>query len=155
MNVLAPLFAIFNKLDQTSAQLMKSGDEINSELRVSIQQLIDHFNEKELFESKADMSRVKAQLTLTMNLEKGLIGQDMLQYGKNYEAVNQYAACIQIYSAIIRDFECVLDDVENADVFELTYLKEACEGLVRLTDDEEAKAKLKVIEKLDLTQYSL
>lgn len=118
---------------------------MHAEIRDHLQQLIEHFDEKELYESKADIARVKAQLTLTMNLDKRFAGADMIQYGRLYEKVKQYEDSIQIYHAVIRDFEEALEEsYENKEeqLLELGYLKEAYEGALRLTHDTGIPPKL-------------
>lgn len=119
---------------------------INPEIRNYIQDLIEHFDKKELYESKADLSRVKAQLTLTMHLEKRFVGADLIQYGKFYENVKQYEDSTQIYYGVIHDFEEALDTTyedKNEQLLELDFLKQAYEGVFRLTNNSETQQKLK------------
>lgn len=119
---------------------------IKPDVRDYIQELIEHFDKKELYESKADMARVKAQLTLTMNLEKRYVGADMIQYGTFYENVKQYEDSVQIYYAVVHDFEEALDSVAYEDkeeqLLELGFLKDAYEGILRLTDTPDIQQKL-------------
>lgn len=119
---------------------------INPEVRNYIQVLIEHFDKKELHESKADLARVKAQLTLTMNLEKRFVGADMIQYGKFYENVKQYEDSTKIYYGVIHDFEEALDTTyedKDEQFLELDFLKQAYEGVLRLTNNSDTKQKLK------------
>lgn len=98
-----------------------------------------------MYESKADIARVKAQVTLTMDLDKRFVGADMIQYGKLYEKVKQYEDSIQIYYAVIRDFEEALEETyknKEQQLLELGYLKEAYEGALRLTHDTGIPQKL-------------
>lgn len=118
---------------------------INPEIRNCLQELIEHFETKELHESKADLARVKAQLTLTMNLEKRYIGSDMLQYGQFYEYVKQYEDSIQVYYGVIHDFEQSLDisyEDKKEQLFELDILRQAYEGVFRLTENADIQQKL-------------
>jgi hypothetical protein len=119
---------------------------INPEIRSYLQELIVHFDKKELYESKADLSRVKAQLTLTMNLEKRFVGADMIQYGKFYENVKQFEDSIQIYYGVIHDFEEALDTTyedKAEQLLELDFLKQAYEGVFRLTNNSDIQQKVK------------
>lgn len=119
---------------------------INPEVRNYLQDLIEHFDKKELHESKADMASVKAQLTLTMNLEKSFVGADMIQYGRFYENVKQYEDSTQIYYSVIYDFEEALDTTyedKDKQLLELDFLKQAYEGVFRLTNNSETQQKLK------------
>lgn len=128
---------------------------INPEVRNYLQDLIEHFDKKELYESKADMARVKAQLTLTMNLEKRFVGADMIQYGRFYENVKQYEDSTQIYYGVIHDFEEALDTTyedKDEQLLELGFLKQAYEGVFRLTNNSETQQKL---ENLNLIISSL
>jgi hypothetical protein len=118
---------------------------INPEIRNYIQVLIEHFDKKELYESKADLARVKAQLTLTMNLEKRFVGADMIQYGKYHENVKQYEDSKQIYNGVIHNFEEALDmsyDDKDEHLLELGFLKQAYEGIFRLTNNPNIQQKL-------------
>jgi hypothetical protein len=121
---------------------------INPEIRIYIQDLIEHFNKKELYESKADLARVKAQLTLTMNLEKRFIGADMIQYGNFYENVKQYEDSTQIYYGVIHDFEEALDMTykdKDEQLLELDLLKQAYEGVFRLTNNSDIQQKINTL----------
>lgn len=116
------------------------------QVRNYLQDLIEHFDKKELYESKADIARVKAQFTLTLNLEKRFVGADMIQYGKSYEAVKQFEESTQIYFAVIHDFEDALHityEDKNEQLLELDFLKQAYEGVLRLTNNPEMHEKLK------------
>jgi len=118
---------------------------INPEIRNYLQELIEHFDKKELHESKADLARVKAQITLSMNLKKHFVGSDMIQYGKFYENVKQYEESTQIYYGIIHDFEQASNisyDDKKEQLLELDLLKQAYEGVFRLTKSTDIPQKL-------------
>lgn len=121
---------------------------INPDLRNSLQEWIEYFDKKELYESKADVARVKAQLTLTLNLDKTLVGADMIQYAKFYENVKQFDDSIQIYNGVICDFEAAITETyedKKKQLLELGFLKEAYEGNFRLTKNPEMQQKLKTL----------
>jgi hypothetical protein len=70
----------------------------------------------------------------------------MIQYGKFYENVKQYEDSIQIYKGVIHDFEkAVHTTYEDNDeqLLELDFLKQAYEGVFRLTKNSETQQKLK------------
>lgn len=130
---------------------------VNPDLRNSLQELIEHFDKKELYESKADLARVKAQLTLTLNLDKTQMGADMIQYGKSYENVKQFDDSIEIYNGVICDFEDALNRTyENKEMqaLELGFLKEAYEGIFRLTKDPAIPQKLKALKLIQSAHQS-
>ena len=81
---------------------------IDPNIRIFLQDLIYHFSAHKLFEDKADMSAVKAQLSGTI-LQCGLIkkyefGNDMLQYADDYASLGLREQALQIYQAIQNDF---------------------------------------------------
>ena len=118
---------------------------INPQVREYIQYFIEHFDKKELHESKADMARVKAQLTLTMNLEKRFVGADMIQYGKFYENIKQFEDSTQIYYGVIHDFEETLNlthEDKEEQLLNLGFLKQAYEGVFRLNNNSDIQQKL-------------
>src|SRR6202012_2362924 len=81
---------------------------VDPNIRVFLQDLIYHFSSYKLFEDKADMAAVKAQLSGTL-LQCGLIkkyefGNDMLQYADEYASLGLREQALQIYQAIQNDF---------------------------------------------------
>jgi|GEM_PF-6723634 len=81
---------------------------VDPNLRIFLQDLVDHFSAQNLFEDKADISAVKAQFSGTL-LQCGLIkkhefGSDMLQYADCYAAVGLKDQAQQMYQFIMNDF---------------------------------------------------
>ncbi len=80
---------------------------VDPNLRDQFQEFIDLLKEKADFNSVANIASAKFLITTSIGnlLKKEEIGQDMLQFAESYANVGQSEKAIQIYKAILNDFE--------------------------------------------------
>lgn len=120
----------------------------------NLRENIQHFIECVEQQDKADLSAIKAQLSGSLLqlgwIEKETYGIDMLQYAESYENVGLESKSINIYKALINDFESqsrklssgLFPEIQHIDEptkEELEIINKAKESLNRLLRNNKAK----------------
>ncbi|MFK7907371.1 MAG: hypothetical protein AB8B69_19710 [Chitinophagales bacterium] len=108
------VFKIHHFIRESAIEVTDSGTHfkedfyINPQLRVDLQAIIDLWKKQKFFKSVLNMVVAKAQLSTVMNhrIERFEIGRDMLQCAGGYEELDYKENAVQMYQAILHDFEC-------------------------------------------------